>query len=481
MKLKNLRKTAVATLVAVSAASATFTPALITGSQSVMAEETGSVIRLNKSAVSMDIDDIEWLRATVTANTIADMIPVWESSDPSVARVTGGFVRALKTGTTVITAKTKDGKNSASCMVTITDDGAPAINIPKIDLTKGKELTINAINKAKELIGVGIKIVSDNPEIIQIKDGVIKAIKEGTATISAVTSDGIKKVIAKVIVTAGNIKENIPVINIDIKDKFLEIKEGLTKKISAIFNPENATDKNLIWISENPNIAKVVDGVVTAIKEGTVKIKAMTPDGKHIAEVTVNVTRASKKNGWVNENGSWYYYSDDTAYTGWHWMTLNEGETTPHWSYFGSDGKLYTGWRWMTQNESESTPHWSYFGANGWLRTGWIRLGVGTSEPDNNNPAHWSYFGANGWLRTDWVYLGAGTSEPDGNTTPHWSYFGPNGWLREGWQEMGAGTTNPDGNNPKHTSYFGNNGWLRVGKQTINGKTYIFNNLGWLQ
>lgn len=481
MKFKKFRKTAAAALIAASAATATFAPALITGSQSVMADEAGSVISLNKSVVSMDIDDIEWLRATIVADNIADMIPVWESSDPSVAKVTGGFVRALKTGTTVITAKTKDGKNSASCLVNVTDDGLPAVNIPQIDLTKGKEIALNAIDKAKELIGAGINIVSDNPEIIQIKDGVITALKEGPATISAVTSDGVKKVIANIKVIADNIKEKIPVTSVDIKEKYLNIKEGLTQRISAIINPENATDKSLNWISDNPDVAKVVDGVVTAVKEGTAKIKAMTPDGKHVAEVVVNVIKSLNKNGWINENGSWYYYKDNKAYTGWHWMTQNEGEATPHWSYFGSDGKLYTGWRWLTQNEGESTPHWSYFGANGWLRTDWVRLGVGTSEPDDNNPVHWSYFGSNGWLRTNWVYLGAGTSEPDGNSTPHWSYFGPNGWLREGWQELGVGTKNPDGNNPRHTSYFGDNGWLRTGKQTIGGKTYIFNNLGWLQ
>jgi len=148
--------------------------------------------------------------------------------------------------------------------------------------------------------------------------------------------------------------------------------------------------------------------------------------------------------------------------------------------YCLKDGKKIIGWYYFTSNEGEKTPHWSYFDKNGYLLTGWQQLGVGTNNPDKNNKKHWSYFGDNGWLRTGWQEMGVGTNNPDKNNKKHWSYFGDDGWLRTGWQEMGVGTKNPDKNNKKHWSYFGGNGWLVTGKQTINKKVYTFNGQGWL-
>ena len=180
--------------------------------------------------------------------------------------------------------------------------------------------------------------------------------------------------------------------------------------------------------------------------------------------------KAQVKEGWISEDGGDKYYKNGKTYTGWHYMGSNEGEKTPHWSYFGKNGVIYTGWHKMGKNEGETAPHWSYFGSNGWLRVNWQQLGKGTANPDGNTEKHWSYFGPNGWLRTNWQQLGKGTANPDDNSEKHWSYFGDNGWLRTGWQHLGRGTANPDGNSEKHWSYFGNNGWLRTGFQTMGTK-----------
>ena len=54
---------------------------------------------------------------------------------------------------------------------------------------------------------------------------------------------------------------------------------GKTVQIKATVLPENATDKTLTWSSSNPSIATVnQNGLVTGIKEGTVKISAVAND-----------------------------------------------------------------------------------------------------------------------------------------------------------------------------------------------------------
>lgn len=455
MKLKNLRKSAAATLLAVSAAAAVVTPAVTFATQSVMAEDSKS----NEISIRF---------------------------------------------------------NDKSITVKVTKEGITIAETLKADLEKGKSIALNGIEKLKNLLSDKITITTDAPDIVSIKDGVVTALKEGTANIIAKAKDGTEKVIAQINVTAQDIKDKIDVTKIKLDETKISLTEGLSKKINAIIEPINATDKTINWSTDNPAVAKVVDGVVTAISEGTAKIKASTPDGKQVAELIVEVVKKLTNTGWKNQDGKYYYYKNNVAYTGWHWMTEKEGEKTPHWSYFGNDGVLRTGWQQLgvgTANpDGNNVAHWSYFGDNGWLRTGWNQLGVGTANPDGTNPAHWSYFGDNGWLRTFWQQLGKGTANPDGNNPAHWSYFGANGWLRTYWQQLGKGTSNPDNNNPAHwsyfggngwlrlewqlmgngtgnpdngnpmhTSYFGLNGWLRTGRQTIDGKSFLFDTRGWLQ
>lgn len=60
----------------------------------------------------------------------------------------------------------------------------------------------------------------------------------------------------------------------------IELLETKTEKLTASMVPENATPKEIIWKSEDEAVAKVENGIVTAISEGTTNITATTADGK---------------------------------------------------------------------------------------------------------------------------------------------------------------------------------------------------------
>ena len=475
MKIKTrLKKFAAMAAVAATAATAVAAPVAFTGTQTVMADD---VVKMSKNSIEMKNGSFDMLIARVEDSRLLDKILYWDSSDPSVVKVTGGILHAVGEGTAVVTAVTRNGDHSDSCKVVVTNGDENFTTGIIADLVVGGSKAIKDIRLAAALAKDGVTFVLQNENVAKIKDGVITAVKEGATKLYAVAQDGSKILIGTINIVKDKISDIIPVTKINLGEAAATLKEGATKVINAIVEPINATNKTLIWKSDDPGIAKVADGVVTAVKAGATKIKAMTPDGNVIAEMIIKVAKAVAKDGWVYQDGGWFYYRMGEAYTGWHWMTVSDGETTPHWSYFGQDGKLRTGWVLLGAGDGESNAHWSYFGPNGWLRTGWQRMG--TSANPDNGPEHWSYFGANGWLRTGWLELGSGTSEPDGNKDRHWSYFGPNGWLRTGWQVLGKGTNNPDGNNPAHNSYFGDNGWLRTGTQTIDGKFYVFDGRGW--
>ena len=69
---------------------------------------------------------------------------------------------------------------------------------------------------------------------------------------------------------------------------FVDASETLTANVA----PEDASDRNVTWKSDNESIAKVEDGTVTAVAPGEATITVTTSDGNRTATCTVTVTRA---------------------------------------------------------------------------------------------------------------------------------------------------------------------------------------------
>ena len=317
MKLrKRLRRFAAMAVVAASAAAATVAPVAFTGTQAVMADE---VVTLSKDSVEMKAGSFDVLVARVDKDTLLDKILVWDSSDPKVARVTGGIVHAVGEGTAVITAMTRDGKNSAVCKVVVTEGDSNFTQDIIADIAEGGVQAIQDIKAAANLVkAAGVSFITENENIAKIQDGVIKAVNEGKTKLFAVAEDGTKTLIGTINVIKEKAADIIPVAKVKFEEAKTTITEGASKVIKTVIEPFNATDKSLIWTVDNPDIAKVVDGVVTAVKEGSTKIKAMTPDGKVVAEMIIDVVR-DKLSDIVNRNGVWTYTVagiPDYTYTG---------------------------------------------------------------------------------------------------------------------------------------------------------------------
>ena len=70
-----------------------------------------------------------------------------------------------------------------------------------------------------------------------------------------------------------------------------------------------------------------------------------------------------EKNGWLWENGAWYYYENDVKRTGWF---CDKGVNY----YLGEDGAAVTGWVEINGKNR-------YFSDTGAMRTGWVETGAG--------------------------------------------------------------------------------------------------------
>jgi len=78
-------------------------------------------------------------------------------------------------------------------------------------------------------------------------------------------------------------------LNLDRSDALIEVGESIT--LNPIISPDNATTKDLNWISSSPSVATVNNGVVTGVSEGSTRITARTKDGSSLyAYCDIDVT-----------------------------------------------------------------------------------------------------------------------------------------------------------------------------------------------
>ena len=82
---------------------------------------------------------------------------------------------------------------------------------------------------------------------------------------------------------------DVPINSISLDKSVANIEVGDTVTLNVVFDPENATDKNITWISSDSSIVLVNNGIVVGVKVGTTTIIAMTANGK-TATCLVNVS-----------------------------------------------------------------------------------------------------------------------------------------------------------------------------------------------
>lgn len=80
---------------------------------------------------------------------------------------------------------------------------------------------------------------------------------------------------------------SIPVSSLSLNKTELTLKVGESETLVATIQPDDATDKNVTWNTSDSSIALVDNGIVTAVKEGTVEITAMSGEKTIVCKVKV--------------------------------------------------------------------------------------------------------------------------------------------------------------------------------------------------
>ena len=221
----------------------------------------------------------------------------WKSSNESILTVNkSGKLTAKAEGTAVITATSKaNGELVDSVSVTV----LPKIVKPVIPV-EGLTLTLNSevgyIGSTEKITAkfsptdAEDKLVwssSDETVASVSQKGVVTYLKAGSVTIKATCSS--YNVESSVTITVKEILSETIVIDtegLDVSDNGgYTLKIATSGKLEASLD-EEATVREIVFISSNPEIAKIgQDGVIEAISEGTVTITVSTSyDGETTSE-----------------------------------------------------------------------------------------------------------------------------------------------------------------------------------------------------
>lgn len=266
-------------------------------------EKLLSDISISNAPQSLTIGSSAMLEANVDSDSYVKYVS-WESSDTSVLRVlSNGKVVAVGQGEAVITASI--GEATSSVTITVTgeqpgESGLTGVSLDRYTLTlyAGEEAEKLTATLKPEGTEATIRWTSSNQTAATVsQDGKVTPLSAGVTVVTAAAGD----YRASCIVTVQ--PKRVRVTGIRFDEPTHTLMMGSTVTLQPIIAPDDATVKNLTWVSSDEQTATVSrTGIVTALSVGETTITATTVDGGYSAEIKIIVTAAAQL-GDVNGDG----------------------------------------------------------------------------------------------------------------------------------------------------------------------------------
>lgn len=245
-------------------------------------------VTLNKTSVNIQAGYNFQLKATVLPETATNKAVTWTSSNEKLAKVnSNGLVSALAGGTVTITATTVSGGYTAKCTFNILEDPKGIeLDYNVRNMYIGQVATISAYVLPETATSRGVTWTSSNSNIVTVTAaGMVTALNRGTAIITAKTAVG--GYTATCAITVG---DKVSVTGLSLDTSNLQMLKGEIATILATIEPNNASEKTIIWTSSNRDVATVnPSGVITAHATGETIITAETKDGAYQRQCKVSV------------------------------------------------------------------------------------------------------------------------------------------------------------------------------------------------
>ena len=193
-----------------------------------------------------------------------------------------------------------------------------SLNLTSFSIDVGQSRTLRVIVEPEKEIEV--QWASDNDAIATVEDGVVLGVAEGTTLIKA-TVDG------QVLECAVTVNA-LPIVYQYALDKTAEeLVIGDTLQLNVVVTPATEESLTVVWNSTAGSVAKVENGLVTALSAGTTTITALVEEQLLSCEVTV--TSPVKATSTVVERAD-ANLSDN-----------HESLDTLYWEHYSADGERH--------------------------------------------------------------------------------------------------------------------------------------------
>jgi len=252
-----------------------------------------SNVSVSPSMAGIFVNATQQLTANVSPSNSTNKTVIWSSNNTTVATVNSvGLVTGVTAGNATITATSQDGNNMASSAITVISANTLVTGVSVSPTqasilvnTTQQQLTatispLNATNK-------NVIWSSNNTNVATVNTvGLVTGVTAGNATITATSQDGNK-------IATSTITVILPislVTGISVSPAQASILVYAAQQLTATVAPLNATNKNIIWSSNNTSTATVNSlGLVTGIAAGDATITATTQDGGFISASAITV------------------------------------------------------------------------------------------------------------------------------------------------------------------------------------------------
>ena len=148
-------------------------------------------ITLDKTEMSLYLDETGQLSYTLTPDNADGIVVTWVSDNPAIATVADGLVRPVAVGETVIAAEAS-GKR-AECTVTVLRRYVPVTSVvitpASLEIKEGETATLVATLLPEDSDLREATWTSSDPSIVTVQNGVVTAVAPGTAVITAKADD----------------------------------------------------------------------------------------------------------------------------------------------------------------------------------------------------------------------------------------------------------------------------------------------------
>lgn len=166
------------------------------------------------------------------------------------------------------------------------DDEVTSVVLNQTELTMKPDDTIQLTATVYPANAANKKLVwtSSNDDVAMVTDeGFVLAMAEGEADITATSAEN-SSIKAVCHIKVENEKEPVvTIVGIKFEESPVTISMGDTKKLNVIFNPVDATNKQLEWKSTKTSVVDVdQEGNIIGVSEGKAIITAKTTDGSNL-------------------------------------------------------------------------------------------------------------------------------------------------------------------------------------------------------